>query len=78
MPPFGAELWTQLTTLRSVMSGASWFSRAGKATLSSASCTCGHSPSLRDLDISGAAVTAAGIEGLHEIGTLQCNLHDPA
>jgi Leucine-rich repeat (LRR) protein len=31
-----------------------------------------HSPSVRVLDISNAAVTAAGIEGLDEIGTLQC------
>jgi hypothetical protein len=31
-----------------------------------------HSPSLRELDISNTAVTAAGTTGLDEIGTLQC------
>jgi hypothetical protein len=31
-----------------------------------------HSPSLRELDISNTELTAAGTEGLDEIGTLQC------
>jgi hypothetical protein len=30
-----------------------------------------HSPSLRDLDISCTQLSAAGIEGLDEIGTLK-------
>jgi hypothetical protein len=31
-----------------------------------------HSPSLRELDISNTELTAAGAEGLDEIGTLRC------